>query len=187
MTKSIKLAIAISALSAVGGIAYILLKKQQTEVESDEEMTIEIDPDDIQEYHYESQPEEDLLENVETIEVSDWVEEDVDAVKEKTKEIISDIKTALQPSTAKYNIPPYEISHETFLSPDSGFTKLSVFYDGDDDIFRTVYNEECKPFIFGSAGEEFKHSDASAIYIRNENLGVDYAVYKAQTSIKGDN
>ena len=209
MTKTVKVLLGITVIGAIGTVIYILTHDKKTEVETvkdtpvaepmpicnDENATmpyetpkvnwkvdgmIPDEPDKVGEIV------EDLMENaedaiedfVETAEVK--VEEAKEEVKQHTDEVVKKIKERMEKSM-NYDIPPYEISHDTYLSNDSGFNKCTVFYLEEDNKFITVYNEEVKPFVLGRVGEEFiSNPNYRVIYIRNEKLGVDYAVYKGE-------
>ena len=77
----------------------------------------------------------------------------------------------------KYDIPPYEISQETFASPEPKFKKVVLWYTAPSGDF--VMNDgsvldnidECigpKNLI------TFFESDNAYMYVRNEKLGIDY-------------
>lgn len=202
MKKTTEFLIGLAIAGAAFGVYYILTHDKKTEVETvkdtpDEGVTyakimkklnIPYEPDEnVKEYISDiGDKVEDLMENaedaiedfVETAETK--VEEAKEEVKQHTDSVVQKIKERMEKSM-NYDIPPYEISHDTYLSNDSGFNKCTVFYLEEDNKFITVYNEEVKPFVLGRVGEEFiSNPDYRVIYIRNEKLGVDYAVYKGE-------
>lgn len=194
MTKTIKVLLGITVVGAIGTVIYILTRDKKTEVETtkdtpDEGVTYEKIMKKLN-IHYEPDENvgeivEDLMDNaedaiedfVETAEVK--VEEAKDKVEEVTKDVVNRISRELAKSN-NYDIPPYEISHETYIQPMSDeWKKVSVFYDGEK--FHGIYGEEYKPFVLGNDNvDNFISSDVKVMYIRNENLECDYAVYKGE-------
>lgn len=200
MTKTSEFLIGVAIAGVAVGTYYILTHDKKTEVETTKDIkdngerfaevgkqVVEdlIDTAEVKIVEAKDKV-EDLMENaedtiedfVETAEVK--VEEAKEEVKQHTDEVVKKIKERMEKSM-NYDIPPYEISHDTYLSNDSGFNKCTVFYLEEDNKFITVYNEEVKPFVLGRVGEEFiSNPNYRVIYIRNEKLGVDYAVYKGE-------
>lgn len=185
MTKTNKYLLGAAIAGAVCVALYILTRDKKTEVGEDSTCE-EIAGNDEERFALVGkQVVEDLMNNaedaiedfVETAEVK--VEEAKDKVEEVTKDVVNRISRELARSN-NYDIPPYEISHETYIQPMSDeWKKVTVFYS--DGAFRGIYGEEYKPFVLGTDNvDNFRDTNVKVMYIRNENLECDYAVYKGE-------
>ena len=164
------------AIGSAAGVYYILTHDKKTEVGDDSiDKTvekIETKADEVKELV------EDKIDDL--VETTDnFVEEARDKVEEVTKDVVNRISRELARSN-NYDIPPYEISHETYIQPMSDeWKKVTVFYS--DGAFRGIYGEEYKPFVLGTDNvDNFRDTNVKVMYIRNENLECDYAVYKGE-------
>lgn len=172
---------------AIAGVAciavYILTRDKKTEVGEtsvdDVVEKLDLKVTEIKEHISDIKEEvEDKIEDfVETADTK--VEEARDKVEEVTKDVVNRISRELARAN-NYDIPPYEISHETYIQPMSDeWKKVTVFYDKGG--FHGIYGEEYKPFVLGEENvENFAATNAKVMYIRNENLECDYAVYKGE-------
>lgn len=176
MTKTVKVLLGITAIGAIGTVIYILTHDKKTEVDTVKDTSDE--PDKVGEIV------EDLMDNAEDA-IEDFVDDaevKIVEAREKVEEVTKDVVNRISRELAKsndYNIPPYEISHDTYIQPMGEWKKVSVFYDGEK--FHGIYGEEYKSFVLGDDNvDNFISSDAKVMYIRNENLECDYAVYKGE-------
>lgn len=197
MTKTSEFLIGVAIAGAAVGAYYILTHNKKTEVKTVKEMLddgltceelgkkLDFEISEAKEHISDiGEKVEDLMENtedaiedfVETAEVK--VEEARDKVEEVTKDVVNRISRELAKAN-NYDIPPYEISHETYIQPMGEWKKVTVFCDGDK--FHGIYGEEYKPFVLGQDNiDHFLNDELSVMYIRNENLECDYAVYKGE-------
>jgi len=89
------------------------------------------------------------------------------AIKEETK--------------PKYDIPPYEISQETFVAKEPKFEKHVLWYDSEigefaDELENVLYD---KNGVLGDWNiKRFLEEDVDYMYIRNENKSADYELIK---------
>lgn len=173
MTKTVKVLLGITAVGAIGTVIYILTHDKKTEVET---MSNISDDDSTDEEHLAEVGKQVVEDLMDTAEVK--IVEAREKVEEVTKDVVNRISRELARSN-DYNIPPYEISHDTYIQPMGEWKKVSVFYDGEK--FHGIYGEEYKSFVLGDDNvDNFISSDAKVMYIRNENLECDYAVYKGE-------
>lgn len=183
MTKTVKVLLGITAIGAIGTVIYILAHDKKTEVETvrdmkdDEERFADVGKQVVEDFTDVADKVEDAIEDfVDDAEVK--IVEAREKVEEVTKDVVNRISRELARSN-DYNIPPYEISHDTYIQPMGEWKKVSVFYDGEK--FHGIYGEEYKSFVLGDDNvDNFISSDAKVMYIRNENLECDYAVYKGE-------
>lgn len=184
MTKTVKILLGITAVGAIGTVIYILTHDKKTEVDTVSGIS---DDDSTDEEHLAEvgkQVVEDLMDNAEDAveDLMDTAEVKIVEAREKVEEVTKDVVNRISRELAKsndYNIPPYEISHDTYIQPMGEWKKVSVFYDGEK--FHGIYGEEYKSFVLGDDNvDNFISSDAKVMYIRNENLECDYAVYKGE-------
>lgn len=119
--------------------------------------------------------------------VVDDTEEDVPVPTEQLSvdengalEVIEDYEEVEVPK--RYDIPPYEISQETFANPFPKFDKVFLYYDADEDQF--VVPETGTPVedpyqLLGADNiGMFIDTDVEFLYVRNENLSTDYELFK---------
>ena len=173
MTKTVKVLLGITAIGAIGTVIYILAHDKKTEVETVSDIS---DDDSTDEEHFAEVGKQVVEDLMDTAEVK--IVEAREKVEEVTKDVVNRISRELARSN-DYNIPPYEISHDTYIQPMGEWKKVSVFYDGEK--FHGIYGEEYKSFVLGDDNvDNFISSDAKVMYIRNENLECDYAVYKGE-------
>lgn len=82
----------------------------------------------------------------------------------------------------RFDIPPYEISQETFSNPFPKFDKVFLYYDADEDQFVVPETGDVMedPYRILGAGNigMFIDTDIEFLYIRNENLATDYELFK---------
>lgn len=176
MTKTSEFLIGLAVAGAAFGAYYILTHDKKTEVGEDSTEDV------IGKIEAKATEAKELVENevdylVKT--TDNFVEEARDKVEEVTKDVVNRISRELARSN-NYDIPPYEISHETYIQPMSDeWKKVTVFYS--DGAFRGIYGEEYKPFVLGADNvDNFRDTNVKVMYIRNENLECDYAVYKGE-------
>ena len=169
MTKTVKVLLGITVAGAIGAVIYILTHDKKAEAETvDNSLSCEEMDNHIAEV---KEKVEDFVDDTEV-----KIVEAREKVEEVTKDVVNRISRELARSN-NYDIPPYEISHETYIQPMGEWKKVSVFYDGEK--FHGIYGEEYKPFVLGDDNvDNFISSDEKVMYIRNENLECDYAVYK---------
>lgn len=173
MTKTVKVLLGITAIGAIGTVIYILTHDKKTEVDTVSDIS---DDDSTDEEHLAEVGKQVVEDLMDTAEVK--IVEAREKVEEVTKDVVNRISRELAKSN-DYNIPPYEISHDTYIQPMGEWKKVSVFYDGEK--FHGIYGEEYKSFVLGDDNvDNFISSDAKVMYIRNENLECDYAVYKGE-------
>lgn len=70
--------------------------------------------------------------------------------------------------------------------PMDDWKKVSIFWDEHDQKFVGIYGDEYKPFVIGEENIDkfFADEDIKVMYIRNEMLNCDYAVYKGEENGK---
>jgi uncharacterized protein YpuA (DUF1002 family) len=181
MKKSSVIFLTVAGAAATSAaMFYILHRDKVTEIEKNKDFSEKVSDfvDDAKEKIEKTT--DDVKEKFED------VVEDAQEVAEHTEEIISKVVSDLKASM-DYKVPPYEISHETYILPvmdDVTWKKVSVFWNEEEDKFFGIYGDEYKPFIFGDDNlEAFKEDETkNVIYIRNENLKCDYAVYKGENN-----
>ena len=81
----------------------------------------------------------------------------------------------------KWDIPPYEISQETFLSNEPKFEKMIIWYDEATGAFSkndgTTF-EDPELYLGENNLKSYIASSEPFIYIRNEPNGVDFEIFK---------
>lgn len=82
----------------------------------------------------------------------------------------------------KYDIPPYQIGQEAFLSNDPNYEKVVLWWDSELDVFSNeldIIEYDVKTKLGEMNIKRFKADDQmSFMYIRNENLEKDYELVK---------
>ena len=183
MTKTVKFLLGTAAVGAIGAVVYVLMHDKKILIEDKDSLEVKVDEvkDHISDFVDKTK---DALDDVDD-KIDDFVEtaevkvvEAKDKVEEVTKDVVNRISRELAKSN-NYDIPPYEISHDTYVVPMGTWKKATVFYDNDK--FHGIYGEEYKPFVLGQDNiDHFINDGLSVMYIRNENLECDYAVYKGE-------
>lgn len=107
--------------------------------------------------------------------------------KETTEKINTILNEAFEETSGisddakKWDIPPYEISQETFLSNEPKFEKMIIWYDEATGVFSkndgTTFEDP--ELYFGANNlKSYVASSEPFIYIRNESNGVDFEIFK---------
>jgi len=103
---------------------------------------------------------------------------------EKPKDIIAEnySEEIVEEPKPKYDIPPYQIGQEAFLSNDPSYEKVVLWWDSELDVFSNeldIIEYDVKTKLGEMNIKRFKADDQmSFMYIRNENLEKDYELVK---------
>ena len=103
---------------------------------------------------------------------------------ESLKDIIAEnySEEIVEEPKPKYDIPPYQIGQEAFLSNDPSYEKVVLWWDSELDVFSNeldIIEYDVKTKLGEMNIKRFKADDQmSFMYIRNENLEKDYELVK---------